>query len=65
MMTPFEKIALLALIDKIPTTTKCVHCIHLDTMPNNYCMKWQDRIPDDVMKSGCPDWEFDKEAMPF
>lgn len=62
LLTPHEKIELLKLIEKLPTTTPCIECKKFE---NGYCMAADSIIPEDVMENGCEVWEFDPTSPPF
>lgn len=62
LMTPHEKAALMALIEKIPTTTACPDCKHFDF---GVCQKWGESVPATVLQDGCPEWVFNPESPPF
>ena len=64
MLTPHEKLALMSLIDRLPTTTPCTAC-------QNYRAGWcgldesAGKIPADVVKAGCDNWVFAPDSPPF
>lgn len=62
ILTPHEKAQLLRLMEKLPTTTKCTDCRNYDA---GYCQLAAEKIPDDVLATGCEVWEFDPNSIPF
>jgi len=62
LMSPHEKATLIALLEKMPTTTPCNVCIHYDA---GLCRDAGQKIPDDIKDIGCEDWKFDKASVPF
>lgn len=62
MLTPHEKMTLIALLEKMQTTTPCNACIHYDA---GFCRDANQAIPDDIKDVGCEDWKFDHNSIPF
>lgn len=62
MMSPHEKLALIALLEKMPTTTPCTACTYYDT---GFCRSAEAKIPDDVLEVGCELFKFDPNSPPF
>lgn len=62
LMSPHEKQELLRLIEKLPTTTRCVDCVHLQ---GKICGLVNQIPPDEIMESGCEAWQFNPDAPPF
>lgn len=62
MMSPHSKAELLRLIEKIPTTTRCVDCFYF---AGGFCNKWDDAIPQEVLESGCEAFKFNERSPPF
>lgn len=62
LLTPHEKIELLRLVEKMPTTTPCNACVNYDC---GYCKIPKEKIPDDIINVGCEDWQFAPNSPPF
>jgi len=62
MLTPHEKLELLRLMEKLPTTTPCNACRNYDC---GSCQLAGETIPDDVLATGCEQWDFDPASPPF
>ena len=67
--TPHEKATLIALlkhltawIEQTPTTTPCNLCRNYDC---GSCQLAGEKIPADVLESGCEQWDFDPNSPPF
>lgn len=61
-MTPHEKLALIRLIEKLPTTTPCNACVNYDA---GSCQLWEDTIPKETLPNGCDNWDFSVSSPPF
>lgn len=61
-LTPHEKMQLQRLIEKLPTTTRCVDCRNYDC---GSCQLAGEMIPQEVLQDGCEQWEFDPNSPPF
>lgn len=55
MLDPYEKAALISLLEKMPTTTPCTACINYAC---GSCNLWGEPIPADAIKDGCEKWGF-------
>ena len=64
MLTPHEKVALLRMLEKIPTTTPCNAC---ENYRAGYCGLDESagKIPMDVAAVGCENWTFSPTSIPF
>lgn len=70
MLTPHDKLGLLALLQKVmdwlqnevPTTTPCNLCRNWDC---GRCQLADAVIPDDVKNVGCEQWDFDPNSPPI
>jgi hypothetical protein len=62
ILTPHEKLELLRLMEKLPTTTPCNTCRNYDC---GSCQLAGEIIPADVLESGCEQWDFDPTSPPF
>jgi hypothetical protein len=62
LLTPHEKVALLRLIEKLPTTTPCMACQNYNA---GWCKLCNDKIPNDVKDAGCESWVFAANSPPF
>jgi len=64
MLDPHEKVTLIALLERMPTTTPCMAC-------QNYRAGWcaldesAGKIPAEVVESGCDSWVFCETSPPF
>lgn len=69
MLTPHEKINLIQSLkraideaEKMPTETLCNLCVFYRS---GDCSKWKEKIPAEVLGSGCDAWQFDQFSPPF
>ncbi len=62
LLSPHEKQTLIALLEKMPTTTPCNACKNYDC---GFCRMAGEKIPDDVRAVGCEMFAFDKGSIPF
>ena len=64
MLTPHEKVALLRMLDKVPTTTPCTAC---ENYRAGYCGLDESagKIPLDIQAIGCGEWKFAPDSIPF
>lgn len=62
MLTPHEKLELMRLIGKLPTATPCNLCRNYDC---GSCQIAGEKIPANVLESGCEQWDFDPSSPPF
>lgn len=70
MLTPHEKITAIKILEvaikqleNTPTTTRCFDCKNYDHLGS--CAKWEEKIPDEVIETGCDEWKFDPSSPPF
>lgn len=64
MLTPHEKRQLIALLEKLPTTKPCTECKNFDHL-GSCKLAPNEMIPQEVIKVGCPAWEFNELSPPF
>jgi hypothetical protein len=64
MLTPHEKVALLRMLEKVPTTTPCNACQNYRA---GYCGldEGAGKIPLDIQATGCNEWKFAPDSVPF
>lgn len=62
MITMREKLMLLSVIENIKVATPCSDCINFT---EGFCRKYESRIPEEHLSSGCDLWEYNKESIPF
>lgn len=60
--TPHEKVALIAFMQKLETTTPCNSCVNWDC---GNCRLYGEKIPDDMKDKGCENWVFAIDSPPF
>lgn len=67
MIKPHDAQTILALIRKLLDPIiekKCADCVSFDNGLCRLC-KPPERIPEDVLPVGCPEWRFDESKPPF
>lgn len=69
MLTPLEQRQLVNLLQKatdtiaaLPTETPCIACRQYR---DGWCEKWQDDIPENMLKLGCEEWFFQETVLPY